>query len=115
MSPLCATVHGDTSLHWLRHGICTGGPKLARLVRPRQIHTMRPTALQTLTWATVAAAVASALWLAAVEPDPGVTLRLTALPSTLLSLARPGESSKAADAARRRSNDPAAARPHAQR
>ena len=43
---------------------------------------MRPTALQTLTWATVAAAVASALWLAAVESDPGVTLRLTALPST---------------------------------
>ena len=54
----------------------------SKFVPSRQIHTMRPTALQTLTWATVAAAVASALWLAAVESDPGVTLRLTALPST---------------------------------
>lgn len=51
---------------------------------------MRPITLQALTWATVAAAVASALWLAAVDSDPGTTLRLTALSSSLL--ARPGDS-----------------------
>lgn len=48
---------------------------------------MRPIALKTLTWATVAAAVASAVWLAAVDADPGTTLRLTGLPTALLPLA----------------------------
>jgi hypothetical protein len=38
---------------------------------------MRPPVLRTLTWMTVAAAVASALWLAAVSGDPGIALRLT--------------------------------------
>jgi hypothetical protein len=54
------------------------------------IHTMRRIDLKVLTWATVAAAVASALWLAAVESDP-VTARLTALPAALMSLVRPHE------------------------
>jgi len=36
---------------------------------------MRPILLRTLTWATLAAAVLSALWLASVETDPGATLR----------------------------------------
>jgi hypothetical protein len=45
---------------------------------PRTIHTMRPLALQTLTWATVIAAVASAMWLAVVESHHGSTLRWTA-------------------------------------
>ena len=40
---------------------------------------MRPSALRTLTWATIAAAVASALWLAVVDTDPSTTLRFTAL------------------------------------
>lgn len=39
---------------------------------------MRPPVLRTLTWVTVAAAVASALWLAVVAGDPGIALRLTA-------------------------------------
>ena len=43
---------------------------------------MRPSALKTLTWATVAAAVASALWLALVEAELGSTWRLTFAPST---------------------------------
>ncbi|MES2960608.1 MAG: hypothetical protein V4792_20635 [Pseudomonadota bacterium] len=43
---------------------------------------MRPLALRVLTWATLAAAVASALWLAAAEADPTVTLRLAAMPVT---------------------------------
>ncbi len=68
---------------------------------------MRPIALQTLTWATVAAAVASALWLAAAESDPGATLRLTALPPALLPLTRPNEPAPTA-AVRRRNHDPAA-------
>lgn len=76
---------------------------------------MRPTALQTLTWATVAAAVASALWLAAVDTGPGTELRLTALPPAWLPLARPAEPATAAAAARRRNHDPAAARVQPQR
>lgn len=37
---------------------------------------MRPTALKTLTWATVAAAVASALWLAAAGSEQDHALHL---------------------------------------
>jgi hypothetical protein len=47
---------------------------------------MRPLALQTLTWATVIAAVVSALWLAAVESEPGSMLHLTAAASSLRPL-----------------------------
>jgi hypothetical protein len=36
---------------------------------------MRKSALQTLTWVTVAAAVLSAVWLSAVDTDTGTTLR----------------------------------------
>ena len=43
---------------------------------------MRPSALKTLTWATVAAAVASALWLALVEAELDSTWRLTFAPGT---------------------------------
>lgn len=38
---------------------------------------MRPHVLRTLTWVTVAAAVASALWLAVDAGEPGLALRLT--------------------------------------
>jgi len=62
---------------------------------------MRPIALHALTWTTVAAAVASALWLAAVEPDPGAALRMTAFRPKLLPLAAPGERVAAAREARR--------------
>jgi len=74
---------------------------------------MRPTVLQTLTWATVAAAVASALWLAAIEPDPVATLRLTALPAALMSLVRPSEP-PAADA-RDLNKSPSSRQPQRQR
>lgn len=84
------------------------GAGLATLEAARQIHTMRPITLQTLTWVTVAAAVASALWLAAVESDPGTSLRLTALPS--IQSIRPGDSPLGADALRRRQQQSAAAR-----
>jgi len=40
---------------------------------------MRPLALKAVTWTTVAAAVASALWLAAVESDQGTATRHTTL------------------------------------
>ncbi len=36
---------------------------------------MRKSALQTLTWATVAAAVLSAVWLSAADIDAGAALR----------------------------------------
>jgi len=39
---------------------------------------MRKSALQTLTWVTVAAAVLSAVWLSAVDTDPVTTLRQSA-------------------------------------
>lgn len=69
---------------------------------PRTIHTMRPLALQTLTWATVIAAVASAMWLAVVESNHGSTLRLTA--SSLSALPLPWTvGPTAADVAARRS------------
>lgn len=55
-------------------------------VLPTTIHTMRPLALQTLTWATVIAAVASAMWLAVVESNHGSTLRLTATSLRVLPL-----------------------------
>ena len=84
------------------------GGVLATLEAARQIHTMRPITLQTLTWVTVAAAVASALWLAAVESDPGTSLRLTALPS--IRLVQPGDPSLGGDAARRRQQQAAEAR-----
>jgi hypothetical protein len=45
---------------------------------------MRPPVLRMLTWVTVAAAVASALWLAVVVSDPGLALRLTAADPTLV-------------------------------
>ena len=72
---------------------------------------MRRIALQTLTWATVAAAVASAVWLAAVEGDPGGTLRLTtrAVPG-LMPLAAPGQAMIAAAATGRLQRDGAAGR-----
>jgi hypothetical protein len=38
---------------------------------------MRPITLRALTWATVAAAVASAVWLAAAEGDTATALRVT--------------------------------------
>lgn len=69
---------------------------------PRTIHTMRPLALQTLTWATVIAAVASAMWLAAVESQHGSSLRWTA--SSLSALPLPWTvGPSAADVAARRS------------
>jgi len=69
---------------------------------------MRPIALKALTWATVAAAVASALWLAAVEADPAATLRLTASPAPLLPLGLLGA---AGAAVRQPGSDAAAAQP----
>lgn len=39
---------------------------------------MRPITLKALTWATVAAAIASALWLAAFDGDATAMLRWTA-------------------------------------
>jgi hypothetical protein len=51
---------------------------------------MRPITLRALTWATVAAAVASALWLASVDTDTDVAsaLRVTvATPATLANAA----------------------------
>ncbi len=75
---------------------------------------MRPTALQTLTWATVAAAVASALWLAVVESDPGATLHLTASSAGLLPLARRSNPA-AMGIARRRDNESASNRLQPQR
>ena len=67
---------------------------------------MRPLALRALTWATVAAAVASALWLAAGAGDPGATLRLTAAPDVLLPLARPGAAGMERVATRRQGSKP---------
>jgi len=69
---------------------------------------MRPIALKALTWATVVAAVASALWLAAVEADPAAALRLTASPSLLLPL---GQFGAAVAAARQTDSDAATAQP----
>lgn len=46
---------------------------------------MRPSALKALTWATVAAAVASALWLALAEAELGMPLRLTAQSPPMLA------------------------------
>ena len=42
---------------------------------------MRPNALKALTWATVAAAVASALWLSIIEAELGAVWRVTVAPS----------------------------------
>jgi len=52
---------------------------------------MRPLALKVLTWATVAAAVASALWLAAIETDQGPLLRLAAPSTAAVPLGWPSE------------------------
>ena len=60
---------------------------------------MRPLALRTLTWATVAAAVASAVWLAAVEGGPGTTLRLTASPPAARLQVAIGDNGAAAETA----------------
>ena len=76
---------------------------------------MRPIALQTLTWATVAAAVVSALWLAAVEPDQGSALRITGSPPAALPWPWPSEPAATGDAASRRADDPAAVRRRPQR
>ena len=91
-------------------------PRLAPKNLPRIIHAMRRIALQTLTWATVAAAVASAVWLAAVEGDPGATFRLTAkgVPG-LMPLAAPGQPMIAAAATARLQRDGAAGRPQPRR
>ena len=49
---------------------------------------MRPITLRALTWATVAAAVASAVWLASVDSDSATALRVTlATPPALASAA----------------------------
>lgn len=42
---------------------------------------MRPSAIKALTWATVAAAVASALWLALIEVELGSSWRVTLAPT----------------------------------
>ena len=52
---------------------------------------MRPLTLKVLTWATVAAAVASALWLAAVGVDDGPLLRLEAPSTAAVPLGWPSE------------------------
>ena len=65
----------------------------------RTNHVMRPIALRTLTWATVAAAVLSALWLVATDSDPSAILRPTASASTpqaLVALAESGADGAAA-------------------
>ena len=84
-------------------------PRLWTLVHLTSIHTMRPTTLRTLTWATVAAAVVSALWLAAVEPDPGAMLRVTVLPAALRPPGGPSEP-RAATATTRLSGESALTR-----
>ena len=63
-----------------------------------------------LTWATVAAAVVSALWLAAVEAEQDPVLHLTAPSSMGLLPAWPGEPTRAGPAPRRH-GDAAAPRP----
>ena len=55
-----------------------GATRLGLSLAPRSIHTMRPVTLKALTWATVAAAVASALWLAVFDGDATAMLRWTA-------------------------------------
>lgn len=55
-----------------------------------------------LTWATVAAAVASALWLAVVELEQGYALQWSASPGAGLSLVWPGETTAAGTAPRAR-------------
>jgi hypothetical protein len=67
---------------------------------------MRPIALRTLTWATVAAAVLSALWLAATDGDPGEMLRPTASLLAPSSLIVRRESGTATVAAGRQSRQP---------
>lgn len=64
---------------------------------------MRPITLKTLTWATVAAAVASALWLAAVEAERGVDGRLPAL--TQHAFTQPREARQPAPSERSRRTD----------
>ncbi len=68
----------------------------------RTIHTMRPLALQTLTWATVIAAVASAMWLAVVESNHGSTLRWSASSLSALPLPWAIRSAELRDSARLR-------------
>jgi hypothetical protein len=75
-----------------------------------KLHKMRPTTLQALTWATVAAAVASALWLAIVEAEQRPTLRLMATPPAAQQSTWPVEPAAAGKEARRRVDDAAADR-----
>jgi len=75
------------------------------------IHTMRRIDLKVLTWATVVAAVASALWLAAGGHDPVTMQRLTALPAGLMSLIRPSEPGTGGSA---RNKPPAPSQPRRQ-
>jgi hypothetical protein len=72
---------------------------------------MRRIDLKVLTWATVVAAVVSALWLAAGGPDPVTTQRLTALPAALMSLIRTGEPGAVGSA---RNKPPAPSQPRRQ-
>jgi len=80
-----------------------------------KLHKMRPIALQALTWATVAAAVASALWLAAVEAEQRPTLRLMGTPPAALQSMWPVEPAGAGKEARRRADNPGANRQPAPR
>ena len=76
---------------------------------------MRPIALKVLTWATVAAAVVSALWLAAVESDQGSVWRLTNAPPAALPWPWPSEPVVAGNTTHRRAADPTAVRQRPQR
>jgi len=74
---------------------------------------MRPIALQSMTWVTVVAAVASALWLAGVEVERGFDSRVIRAMVPSAELAWPGEPAAAGPQQRRR--DAAVAAPAASR
>jgi hypothetical protein len=76
---------------------------------------MRPIALQALTWATVVAAVVSALWLAAVEAEQRQVSRSRAAPPAVPPSTWSVERAVAADAGRRRADDAATGRQPATR
>jgi hypothetical protein len=73
-----------------------------------EMPTMRPLTLKAMTWTTVVAAVASALWLAAVESDQGSALRKASTPPERSASARNGARADADPAASRRPDDHAA-------
>jgi hypothetical protein len=76
---------------------------------------MRPIALQALTWATVVAAVVSALWLAAVEVEQRQVLRSRATTPAVPQSTWPVERAVAGDVGRRRADEPTAGRQPASR